>query len=317
MIIALIVIGILIAFFFIRQFLLETQKKMSDTFKSLSFDVMEKNSRSFLDVAKIVMDKYQEGIKGELENKHQAIENILNPVKESLNKIDEYSRALEKQRESSYSGLSKQIESLLNSENILRKEAVNLSNALRSHNTRGSWGQLHLKRVLELSGMLNNCDFFEQPSQTQEGITLRPDMVINLPGNRQIVIDAKTPLDAYLESMDITDEGIKFLKLKEHASQIKKHIKELSSKEYHKFFDSSPEYVILFLPSEAFFSSALQADPNLLEEAALNNIILAAPTTLIAILKAVAYSWKQESVALNAKEIAKIGKELDERLTTM
>ncbi len=293
-----------------------TQKKMLDSFKSLSFDISQQNNRSFLDLAKITLDKYQEGLKGEFDNKQKSIESLLNPVKESLNKIDEYSRQIEKQREGAYSALNKQLENLIVTENNLRSETSNLVKALRSPNVRGSWGQIHLRRVVELAGMLNNCDFFEQASAVGEDRSYRPDLIVRLPGDRQIIIDAKTPIEAYLEAAELPDE-MKKEKLKTHALQIKKHMKDLSSKEYWKQFDPTPEYVILFLPAEAFFSSALDIDPTLLEQGALKNIIIATPTTLIAILKAIAFGWKQESMSKSAKEIARIGKELHERLTTM
>ncbi|NGX28929.1 MAG: hypothetical protein K940chlam1_01118, partial [Candidatus Anoxychlamydiales bacterium] len=177
-------------------------------------------------------------------------------------------------------------------------------------------GQMHLKRVVELAGLLNNCDFYEQQSQVKDDKVYRPDLVIKLPGSRQIIVDAKTPIDAYLESQDQRDDN-KVLKLKSHALNLKKHVNELSSKEYFSKFDSTPEFVILFLPAEAFLSSAIQIDPTIIEMAASKNIIIATPTTLIAILKTIAHIWKEDSISKNVADIAKTGRDLYDRLHTM
>ena len=190
------------------------------------------------------------------------------------------------------------------------------ASALKSPNVRGSWGQIHLKRVVELSGLLNNCDFFEQKSAIHEDKVYRPDLIIRLPGKKQIIVDAKTPIEAYLDAQDKQDEN-RAQKLKSHALNLKKHINELSSKQYFSKFDFTPEYVILFLPAEAILSSAVSIEPTLLEMAAAKNIIIATPTTLIAILKTIAHIWKESEMSKNAHEIAKLGKELYERLQTM
>jgi DNA recombination protein RmuC len=262
-------------------------------------------------------EKYEKSAKSDLEKRQDSIEKSLGPVKETLSKLEKYSLEIERKRISSYSSLSKQLDSLLHSENLLRNETNNLVKALKSPNVRGAWGQIHLRRVLELSGLLNNCDFFEQKSKEGDGKTYRPDLIVKLPGNRQIVIDAKTPIDAYLESMDADNELKRKEKLKKHAKSLKQHMKDLSEKKYWKYFSPSPEYVILFLPAEAFFSAALQEEPALLEIGAKKDIILATPTTLIAILRAIAYSWKQEDISKNAEEIAALGGELYERLNVM
>jgi DNA recombination protein RmuC len=265
---------------------------MKSAFKSISFDLLDKSGKQFLNLA----------------------ETTLKPIQETMQLLDAHQRDLEKRREGAYGALSKQIEGLVLSEKELRLETTRLSQALRSPQVRGSWGEVHLRRVVELAGLLNQCDFYEQKGYESERGSLRPDLVVRLPGQRSIVIDAKTPLNAYLEAADAQDEGMKTKRLQEHAGALRRHIRDLSAKEYWKQFELAPEYVILFLPAEAFFSAALQIDPTLIEVGADHNIIVATPTTLIAILRAVAHSWKQESLSKSAKEISRLGEELYERV---
>ncbi len=291
-----------------------TQKQLHESFKALSFDVLEQSGKTFLDLAKTSLDKYQEGAKSDLENRQKAIDASIQPFKEAMKQLDEHHRDLEKRREGAYAALSKQIEGMVASENSLRQETAHLVQALRSPQMRGSWGEVHLRRVVELAGLLNHCDFYEQKRFENEGKILRPDLVVRLPGQRQIAVDAKTPLDAYLDASDAGDDLLRKRKLQDHAASLRKHIRDLSNKEYWKQFDPAPEYVILFLPAEAFFSAALQADPTIIEIGADQNIIVATPTTLIAILRAVAHGWKQESLSKSAREIARLGGELYERL---
>lgn len=238
----------------------------------------------------------------------------LQPIRESLKQLDEHQRNLEMRREGAYASLSKQIETLVSSERDLRLETTRLTQALRSPQMRGSWGEVHLRRVVEMAGLINHCDFYEQKSFEADGRTLRPDLIVRLPGMRQIAVDAKTPLAAYLDASDAGDDILRKRKLQEHALALRKHMKDLSGKEYWKQLDPAPEFVILFLPAESFFSAALQADPTLIEVGADQNIIVATPTTLIAILRAVAHGWKQESLSKSAREIARLGEELYERI---
>ncbi|MBI5272519.1 MAG: DNA recombination protein RmuC [Chlamydiia bacterium] len=300
--------------FAIHRRLKLSEAQMKDAFQALSFEVAEQNSRVFLNLAKNSLEKYQESAKVDLEGRQKAIDSSVQPLKEALQKLDGHQRDLEKRREGAYAALSKQLEGLVASENELRRETAHLVQALRSPQMRGSWGQVHLRRVVELAGMLNHCDFFEQKMVEDNGKVWRPDLLIRLPGQRHIVIDAKTPLHSYLDASDAGDESLRKVKLQEHASSLRKHIKDLSAKEYWKQFDAAPECVILFLPAEAFFSAALQVDPSLIETGADHNVLVATPTTLIAILRAIALTWKQEGLSKSAKEISQLGLELYERI---
>jgi DNA recombination protein RmuC len=290
---------------------------MNDSFRALAFEVMERSSKSFLDLASAHLAKYQEGAKAELQGKQQAFEETLKPLRAVMQQLDARQRELEQRREGAYSGLQRQIEQLIATDKELRRETALLASSLKSPQMRGSWGQIHLRRVIELAGLINHCDFIEQYNLHNEGRQQRPDLVIRLPGERQIVVDAKAPLEAMLGAAEEEGESERRRRWQEHASHLRKHIRELGLKEYWKGFDLSPDYVILFLPAESFFSAALQADPSLIEVGADQNVVIATPTTLIAILRAVAFTWKQESLSKSAKEIAKLGDELYERLSIL
>lgn len=294
-----------------------SKKMLTDEFKSLSFDVMEKSFASFMRLAETTFGGYQKRASMEWEEKEKGLHMLLNPLKESLDKIQKSHLEIEKSREGAYVSLQKQIDSLMDSELRLRTEAANLASALKSPNIRGAWGQIHLRRVVELSGMMNHCDFYEQVTQKDDEGTFRPDLVIQLPGERKIIVDAKTPLDAYLQAMELKEEKEQKKKLLEHAAHIRNHMKDLGNKEYWKHLSSSIEYVILFLPAEGFFSAALEADPSLLEAGLKHHVMVATPTTLIAILRAVAFGWKQDKISKRAEEIAKLGSSLYERLEVM
>ncbi|PIS01102.1 MAG: DNA recombination protein RmuC [Chlamydiae bacterium CG10_big_fil_rev_8_21_14_0_10_35_9] len=288
-------------------------KYFQKQFQSISLEIFQKNQDNFLNLS----EKYYQRAQEDLTHRHSSIQSLVAPLKEVMDKVEKQTHEIERKRESAYTSLQEQIRHLADMEKNLRKETMELSRALKSPNIRGSWGQLHLKRVVELAGLLNRCDFFEQPNIVSQSKQFRPDLVVHLPSDKNIVIDAKTPTEAYFEAMATEDLAVKEQKLKDHAVAVKRHIKELSAKEYWMQFKKTPEYVILFLPAESFLSAAVQSDPTLIESGVRDNIILASPTTLISILRAIAHIWKQDAITKNTLEIGALGKELYERLYTL
>jgi len=295
----------------------EAKAQLGDTFKALAADALQSSNDGFLALASERLGALRQEGSSDLEARQKAIEAVVGPVRESLEKVDHQIRALESQRGQAYGELTTQVKAMSATQERLRAETGNLVNALRAPAVRGRWGELQLRRVVEMAGMLENCDFNEQASVTTEDGRLRPDMVVRLPSGRNIVIDAKTPLGAYLEAHEATNEDDRATKLRHHAQQVRNHVAKLSAKNYWDQFAVAPEVVVMFLPGEMFYSVALEQMPDLIEDGFAQNVLIATPTTLLGLLRAVSAGWREERIAENAQRISDEGRKLHERIATL
>jgi DNA recombination protein RmuC len=297
-----------------EQALTLATERLGTAFGKLANDQLQSHTETFLKLARESLGTHHERAKAELAAREQAVEGLVKPIRDALGKTEAQIGAIEKSRQEAHGSITAQLEAMAASQQMLGTETRNLVSALRRPEVRGQWGEITLRRVVELAGMVEHCDFMTQSHTATEDGSIRPDMIISMPDRRQVIVDVKTPLDAYLDATQSEDDASRLIALQRHAKNVANRIKELASKAYWAQFENSPEFVILFIPGDQFLSAALAERPNLLDDALRQQVILATPTSIVALLKAIAYGWQQTALAENATEIRQLAVQLYDRL---